>query len=46
MFECKPIEKISKSGKKYRCLEITFPNGYSKLVFLDRAEEYLLDVFL
>lgn len=41
MFECKPVEKTSKSGKTYICLEITFPNGYKKLVFLDKAEEYL-----
>ena len=41
MFECHVIEKTSKSGKTYICLEITFPNGYKKLVFLDKAEEYL-----
>lgn len=41
MFECKAIEKTSKNGNVYVCLEITFPNGYKKLVFLDRAEEYL-----
>lgn len=42
MFEVKPIERVSKNGKTYICLEITFPNGYKKLVFLDKAEEYLL----
>lgn len=41
MFECKAIEKTSKNGKTYICLEVTFPNGYKKLVFLDKAEEYL-----
>lgn len=41
MFECKAIQKTSKTGKTYVCLEITFPNGYKKIVFLDRAEEYL-----
>ena len=41
MFECKAIQKISKNGNTYTCLEITFPNGYKKIVFLDRAEEYL-----
>lgn len=41
MFECRVIEKTSKKGQTYICLEITFPNGYKKLVFLDRAEEYL-----
>lgn len=41
MFECVPIEKTSKNGLPYICLEITFPSGYKKIVFLDRAEEYL-----
>lgn len=41
MFECKVIEKVSKNGKPYVALEITFPNGYKKIVFLDKAEEYL-----
>ena len=42
MFEVKPIVKRSKkTGKEYCCLEIIFPNGYSKLVFLDKAEEYI-----
>ena len=45
MFECKAIEKVSKkTGQKYICLEITFPNGYKKLVFLDKAEEYLCTI--
>lgn len=42
MFECKVIKKLSKkSGNEYVALEITFPNGYKKIVFLDKAEEYL-----
>lgn len=42
MFECKAVNKTSKkTGKEYVCLEITFPNGYKKIVFLDKAEEYL-----
>lgn len=41
MFECVPVEKTSKNGNPYTCLEITFPNGYKKIVFLDKAEEYL-----
>lgn len=45
MFVCKPIEKRSKNGDTYVCLEITFPNGYTKLVFLDKAEQYLTTVF-
>lgn len=40
-FTCKPVEKVSKNGQKYMCLEITFPNGYKKIVFLDNAEQYL-----
>lgn len=42
MFECKAISMTSKkTGKTYICLEVTFPNGYKKIVFLDKAEEYL-----
>lgn len=42
MFECIAIEKTSKkTGNTYIALEITFPNGYKKIVFLDKAEEYL-----
>lgn len=42
MFECKAVEKTSKkNGSTFVCLEITFPNGYKKLVFLDQAEQYL-----
>lgn len=42
MFECRAIEKVSKkTGMSYICLEITFPNGYKKIVFLEKAEEYL-----
>lgn len=44
MFECKAVEKTSKNGRKYICLEVTFPNGYKKLVFLDKAEEYLATI--
>lgn len=42
MFEVAVVTKKSKTGKEYQCLEITFPNGYKKLVFLDRAEMYLI----
>lgn len=41
MFDCIAVTKTSKTGKAYVCLEITFPNGYKKIVFLDKAEEYL-----
>lgn len=42
MFEVQVIEKVSKSGDKYKCIKIIFPNGYEKLVFLDKAEQFLL----
>lgn len=41
MFEVNVIAKTSKSGNQYICLEVVFPNGYKKLVFLDKAEEFL-----
>lgn len=31
-----------KSGNPYTALEMTFENGYKKLVFLDNAEIYML----
>ena len=46
MFETKVVEKTSKKGTTFICLEITFPNGYKKLVFLDKAEEYLVNDLL
>lgn len=30
-----------KSGNQYSALEITFSNGYKKLVFLDQAELFM-----
>lgn len=45
MFECKVLRKMSKkSNQEYICLEITFPNGYKKVVFLDGAEQFLAQV--
>lgn len=45
MFECVPIRKVSKkTGAEYTCLEITFPSGYKKIVFLEKAEEYLCEM--
>lgn len=41
MIETKVCQKTSKKGNTYICLEITFPNGYKKIVFLDKAEEFL-----
>lgn len=42
MFEVVVIEKTSKKGNPYTALEITFPNGYKKLIFLDEAEKYMV----
>ena len=42
-YEVRLEEKISKkSGNPYYCLVITFPNGYEKIVYLERAELYML----
>lgn len=41
-FTVEVVEKISnKTGKPYTVLEVTFPNGYKKTVFLDEAEKFL-----
>lgn len=42
MFECVAVEKTSKNGQTYTALEITFPSGYKKLVFLTPAEKHLV----
>lgn len=42
MFECALVQRTSKkNGITYTCLEIIFPSGYKKLVFLTPAEEHL-----
>ena len=39
MYECELVERTSrKTGKTFMALEITFPQGYKKLVFLTPAE--------
>lgn len=30
-----------KSGKPYTCVELTFPNGYKKVVFPQGAESFV-----
>ena len=35
-------KKSKKTGNDYTCLEILFPNGYKKVVFLEEAEQYML----
>lgn len=42
--ECKLVEKTSKNGKPYQCLEIKIAEGYVKTVFLDKAEILLLEL--
>lgn len=42
MFEVVVVEKTSKKGNSYTALEIIFPNGYKKLIFLDEAEKYMV----
>lgn len=37
------VDKVStRTGNPYTVLEITFPNGYKKTVFLDDAEKFLV----
>lgn len=38
------VEKTSKSGKKYQCLEIYLTDDYKKVVFLDKAELALVEL--
>lgn len=41
-FVCVPVVKSSKKGVDYIALEITFPGGYKKIVFLEQAEQFLV----
>ena len=36
------VEKVSKNGNNYLCLEIYLTDTYKKIVFLDKAEMELL----
>lgn len=36
------VEKTSKSGNKYKCVELHLTDTYTKIVFLDNAELELL----
>ena len=40
-FEVEVVQKTSKKGAPYYVLEVYFPNGYKKIVFLEQAEQYL-----
>lgn len=42
MLKCNLIEKVSKTGNNYLCLEIYLTDTYKKIVFLDKAEIELL----
>lgn len=42
MVKCNLVEKVSKSGNNYICLEIFLTETYKKIVFLDKAEIELL----
>lgn len=38
--------KSKKTGNTYTALELQFENGYTKLVFLDNAEIYMLSTLV
>lgn len=38
------VEKTSKNGEKYVCLEISLTPTYKKIVFLDPAEKELIKI--
>ncbi len=40
--ECKLVERTSKNGVKYVCLEINLTKTYKKLVFLTPSEKELI----
>lgn len=42
MIKCNLVEKVSKQGNNYICLEIYLTDTYKKIVFLDQAEIELL----
>ena len=45
--KCELVERVSKkTGKKYNCLQLTFPNGYKKTVFLEYAELYMIQAMV
>ena len=42
MIRCNIVDKVSKNGNNYKCLEIYLTDTYKKIVFLDKAEMELL----
>lgn len=44
MFKVNVVNEVSKrTGKPFTALEIVFPNGYKKVVFLDKAESFIVN---
>ncbi|MBS5002994.1 hypothetical protein [Holdemania filiformis] len=37
---------VSKAGKPFEYLALSFPNGYDKMIFLSPAEKYMLQGIL
>lgn len=42
MIRCNLVEKVSKKGNNYICLEVYLTDTYKKIIFLDPAEIELL----
>lgn len=42
-FIAKVVEKTSKDGKPYTCIEIELCEGYKKVVFLTPAEKVIIE---
>ena len=42
--DCKLVEKTSKDGNPYVCIEIQLTPTYKKLVFLTQAEKELIQL--
>lgn len=42
--DCKMVERTSKDGNPYVCIEIQITPTYKKLVFLTQAEKELIQV--
>lgn len=38
------VERTSKSGRRYQCLELYLTDDYKKVVFLDKAELALVEL--
>ena len=38
------VEKISKAGKPYKVLQVTFPNGYVFETFLNDEQSFIIEM--